>query len=192
MSWSTDRLETRFLISTDSIMNKIVHPNHNPYQEPEGCLPWILVAIIALLILTGCRSTKYVPVEFHTTDSIVIRDTLVEVQLIPFRDSTNVLPAVGDSTASSFLGNLYAYSWARWDGRMLNHSLGIWPGAITTIRIPYYMDRIRRIEVPVIQEVPIPLNRWQQFNMDFGGVSFGVCIGLTAVLLWVIFIKRRK
>ena len=150
-----------------------------------------IIAILLLMILTGCRSPKYIPVEYHTTDSIVIHDTLVDVQLIPYRDSVSVLPSVGDSTAHSFLGNLYAYSWARWDGRMLQHSLGIWPGAITTVRIPYFMDRIRRIEKPVVKEVPIPLNRWQKFKMEFGGISFGVCIGLTAILLWIVFIKRR-
>ena len=153
----------------------------------------ITIAILAtlLLMLIGCRSPKYIPVEYHTTDSIVIHDTLVDVQLIPYRDSVSVLPSVGDSTAHSFLGNLYAYSWARWDGRMLQHSLGIWPGAITTIRIPYYTDRVRRIEVPKVVEVEKPLTRWQKFKMEFGGISFGACIGLTAILLWIVFIKRR-
>ena len=153
----------------------------------------ITIAILAtlLLMLIGCRSPKYIPVEYHTTDSIVIHDTLVDVQLIPYRDSVSLLPSVGDSTAHSFLGNLYAYSWARWDGRMLQHSLGIWPGAITTIRIPYYIDRVRRIEVPKVVEVEKPLTRWQKFKMEFGGISFGACIGLTAILLWIVFIKRR-
>ena len=173
-------------------MSNIIHPNHNPYQEPEGCLPCILVAIIALLTLTGCRSTKYVPVEVTSTDSIVVHDTLIQTELVPYRDSVSVLPLLGDTSAASFLSNPYAFSWARWDGRSLQHSLSIWPGNVLTIRIPYYIDRVRRIEVPKVVEVEKKLTRWEQFKMDFGGISFGVCIGLTAGLLWVTFIKRRK
>ena len=174
-------------------MSNIVHPNLNPYNEPPGCLGSVIAVVLAilLLMLTGCRSPKYIPVEVTSTDSVVVHDTLIQTELVPYRDSVSVLPSVGDTTAASFLSNPYAFSWARWDGRSLQHSLSIWPGNVLTIRIPYYIDRVRRIEVPKVVEVEKPLTRWQKFKMEFGGISFGACIGLTAILLWIVFIKRR-
>ena len=151
-------------------------------------LPLIL---LALLLLTGCR-TKYVPVEVRTTDSLVVHDTLIRVTLVPYRDSVTVFPSVTDTTAVSFLSNPYAYTWARWDGVQLHHSLAIWPDKPIILRIPYFIDRIRRIEVPKVKEVPIPLTTWQRFKMEFGGISFGVCIGLTAVILWLLLLRRKK
>ena len=151
-------------------------------------LPLIL---LALILLTGCR-TKYVPVEVRTTDSLVVHDTLIRVTLVPYRDSVTVSPSVTDTTAVSFLSNPYAYTWARWDGFQLHHSLSIWPAKPIILRIPYFIDRIRRIEVPKVKEVPIPLTSWQRFKMEFGGISFGICIGLTAVILWLLLLRRKK
>ena len=150
-----------------------------------------IISCVVLLIVGSCRSPKYIPVEVTSTDSVVVHDTLIQTELVPYRDSVSVLPSVGDTTAASFLSNPYAFSWARWDGRSLQQSLSIWPGNVLTIRIPYYIDRVRRIEVPKVVEVEKPLTRWQKFKMEFGGISFGACIGLTAILLWIVFIKRR-
>ncbi len=151
----------------------------------------IVVLYLFLLSLSGCR-TKYVPVEVRTVDSMVVRDTLVRAQLVPYRDSVSVSPLSGSTAAVSYLFNPYAFSWARWDGTQLHHSLAIWPGKPFVIRIPHFIDRIRRIEVPQVKEVTIPLTRWQRFKMEFGGISFGVCIGLAAVVVWLFRLRRKK
>lgn len=151
----------------------------------------IVILYLLLLSLSGCRS-KYVPVPVRTTDSLVVHDTLVRVQLVPYRDSVSVSPLAGSAAAVSYLFNPYAFSWARWDGTQLHHSLSIWPGKPFVIRIPHFIDRIRRIEVPQVKEVPIQLTRWQRFKMEFGGISFGVCLGLSAVVAWLLLIRRRR
>ena len=175
-------------------MSNIFRFTPNKFDDLPECPRRFISPFLAvfMLMLIGCRSPKYIPVEVKSTDSVVVHDTIIQTELVPYRDSVFVLPLLGDTTAVSFLSNPYAFSWARWDGRSLQHSLSIWPGNVLTIRIPYFMDRFRRIEVPKVVEVEKKLTRWEQFKMDFGGISFGVCIGLTAVLLWVTFIKRRK
>ena len=143
-----------------------------------------LLFLCILAALSGCR-TKYVPVEVRTTDSIVVRDTLINIQLVPYRDSVSITPATPDS-AASFLTNPYAYSWARWQDGRLHHSLGIWPHRKVLVSVPYFIDRWHYEEVPVVEEVPIPLTRWQRFKLEFGGIAFGVLIGL-----FVFYIIRR-
>lgn len=153
---------------------------------------WLTIYILCLvsILFSGCR-TKHIPVPVETTDSIVIRDTIIDVQLVPYRDSVDValLPESPDSV-SSFLSNPYAWSWAQWYGGRLHHSLGIWPNKLTPIRVPYYYERVRKVEVPKIVEVEKPLTRWESFKMEFGGIAFGVCVGLLVVIVWLA--RRRK
>lgn len=142
--------------------------------------------MIALLCLASCRQVRYVPVETVRMDSIVIRDTSVVVQLVPYRDSV----AVPDTT--SFLSNPYAYSRATWSGGMLHHVLGIWPHSTAVVKVPYFIDRYVRIKVPQIVEVEKPLTRWQRMKLELGGWAFGA-VGLFAMVVtgWLVH-KRRK
>lgn len=135
----------------------------------------------------GCR-TKYVSVPVETTDSIIIRDTILDVQLVPYRDSTTVTPnAATPDSAASFLYNPYAYSWARWFDGKLHHSLGIWPNRKTPITLPYFYYRTQRVEVPQIVEVEKELTRWQRIKLETGGLAIGGCI----VLMTVFIINKR-
>lgn len=138
-------------------------------------------------LFVGCR-TKYVSVPVETTDSIIIRDTILDVQLVPYRDSTTVTPnAATPDSAASFLYNPYAYSWARWFDGKLHHSLGIWPNRKTPITLPYFYYRTQRVEVPQIVEVEKELTRWQRIKLETGGLAIGGCI----VLMTVFIINKR-
>jgi hypothetical protein len=99
-------------------------------------------------------------------------------------------PESKDSVVS-FLSNPYAWSWAQWVNGRLHHSLNIWPNKLIPIRVPYYYERIKRVEVPKIVEVPIPLTRWQSFKMEFGGIAFGVCVGLILVITYLLWRKQK-
>ena len=150
-----------------------------------------ILLILVCIFFGGCR-TKYIPVPIESTDSIVIRDTIIDVQLVPYSDTVIVVPdtASKDSVAS-FLSNPYAWSWAQWMNGRLHHSLNIWPNKLTPIRVPYYYERIKRVETPKIVEVEIPLTRWEKFKMEFGGIAFGVCIGLILVITYLLWRKRK-
>lgn len=103
----------------------------------------ILLSLCLALWLVGCKTkTVYIPVETKIIDSLVIRDTTIDIQLVPYRDSTSV------HADSSYLSNPYAYSWARigTDG-LLHHSLTIWPELPLPAKVQF-IDRIRHIEVP--------------------------------------------
>ena len=150
----------------------------------------IILPILVCIFFGGCR-TKYIPVPVESTDSIVIRDTIIDVQLVPYSDSVIVVPEIeSKDSVASFLSNPYAWSWAQWMNGRLHHSLNIWPNKLTPIRVPYYYERIKRVEVPNIVEVEKPLTRWQNFKMEFGGIAFGVCVGLILIIGYVLAQKR--
>ena len=149
----------------------------------------IFLPVIILLVsaICSCRGVKYVPVETVRVDSTVIRDTVMEVQLVPYQDS------VATRDTASFLSNPYAYSWARWSSGLLQHSLGIWPLATTQVKVPYFIDRYVTITKPQVVEVEKELSKWQQFKLDVGGAAlFGLLglIGFLAVYV-IVYVKRH-
>jgi hypothetical protein len=113
------------------------------------------------LLLIGCR-TVYVPVESVHTVTQIVRDTIVQVELITFRDSVSIPDTL------SRLENKYAVSYALWSGRRLNHSL-----SIKDVQIPIriqYVDITRTDSV----QVPYPVEKivrekyvtdWQRFRL---------------------------
>ena len=75
-----------------------------------------------LLVSCGVKKEiQYIPVEKKTIETVVLTDTVIDIQLVPYKDSI----AVRDT--ASYLENPYAYSRASWKGGMLYHSLGIFP-----------------------------------------------------------------
>ena len=140
----------------------------------------IIVAVI--LSLVGCtRTPRYIPVEKVLIDSVTVRDTVFQQQLIPYRDSVTVAPAGADT--ASYLSNPYAYSWARWKGGHLHHSLGIFTQATVTVRVPYFIDRYVYRSEPQIVEVEKKLTRWQHIKMTAGGYAlFLIGIAFIAIL----------
>lgn len=150
----------------------------------------ILYAVVAAFLLSAacsCRSVRYVPVETVVVDSTVVRDTIMDVRLVPYRDSV----AVRDT--SSFLSNPYAWSWAVWDGGVLHHSLVVWPGGSIQVKVPYFIDRYVRIREPQIVEVERELTRWQRFRMEVGGVAlFALLAGMLGIAGWLAWKRWRK
>lgn len=147
---------------------------------------YLFFVILLALVIIGCRSVKYVPVETVRYDSIAVRDTMMEVKLVPYKDS------ISTSDTVSFLSNPYAYSWARYSGGMLHHSLGIWTFATTQIKVPYFIDRYHYEKVPQIVEVEKKLTRWQQFKLDVGGWVF-TAVGIYILYLLIrLFIQLKK
>lgn len=160
-------------------------------KELKRLLFWAVVGIVAMLIsvvFSSCRTrTVYTPIEMKVLDSIVYHDTMYQEKLIPYKDSVSV----ADTT--SFLHNPYAYSRASWNNGILNHSLGIYPHATVTVKIPYFIERIRRIEVPKPYPVERKLSWWEQFKVNYGGASITlniVCILFT--IAWIAIRIKKK
>jgi hypothetical protein len=152
------------------------------------------------MAFTACKTNKLPnTVTEHTTDTteqvqdttvVEQTDTTVQAALNVYADS------IVTEAQQSRLENEYAYSFAEWDGRMLHHTLGIWPNARLTVRVPKYYKITRTItrtitkteykEKPV--EVEKKLSRWKKFCADFFLPSFV----LDMVLVVVIMRKERK
>ena len=148
---------------------------------------WISVLVILLVsAVCSCRSVRYVPVETLRVDSAVVHDTLMDIQLVPYKDS------IATRDTSSFLSNPYAYSWAKWSNGTLYHSLGIFPFVTTQVKVPYFIERYITITKPEIVEVEKMLSKWQRFKLDVGGAAIFGLIGLIAFLVVyvVVYVKR--
>lgn len=146
----------------------------------------VYIVFLALTVYSCRTRTVYMPVETKVLDSVVFHDTTFQEKLIPYKDSVSV----ADTT--SFLRNPYAYSYASFSNGILNHSLGIYPHATVTVKMPYFIEKIRRIEVPKPYPVERELSWWEKFKINYGGVS--ISINLTCVLFVIVWlaIKIRK
>lgn len=142
--------------------------------------------VVLLFMVSGCaskREIQYIPVEKKVTETVTVRDTVVEVVLQPSRDSVSLHPVAGKDTAS-YLESPYAYSYAAYSGGVLNHSLGTKPGT-TAEGSTQVRETIRTDSIPY--PVPVPgdtvyinkLHGWQTWLLWWG-------IAAHAVLLFVI------
>ena len=152
-------------------------------QVSLHCLGVIFALFLLWLLLAGCQTKKQVeyypyPLEKVVTKTITVRDTLIEVQLVPYRDSI----VTADTT--SYLHNPYAESRATVSGGMLQHSLNIKPGVkakdtIQTITI------IQHDSIPYPQPIPGPV---QYIERPLNGIEkaliFLGAIALVALLMW--------
>lgn len=124
----------------------------------------ILLCLVGIL-LTGCR-TKYihVPVETFHKDSIYIHQ--LKRDSIYLRDSVYIREK-GDTVFVDKFKYLYKEI-VKIDTFRMEHT-----DTITTV-----------------VEVEKPLTRWQKLKMELGGIAFGVCVALLAILVGMI-IKRK-
>ncbi len=124
----------------------------------------VTAAVLMAVLLCGCR-TRYVPLGTIRKDSVYLDKWRKDSIFV--RDSVYVR-AKGDTVY------MYKYKY-------------VYKDKLTTDTM--YVHRTDSVEVPV--PVERELSRWERWKMELGGISFGVCIGLTAVIVWLIK-KRRK
>lgn len=147
----------------------------------------VYIVFLALTVYSCRTRTVYMPVETKVLDSVVFHDTTFQEKLIPYKDSVSV----ADTT--SFLRNPYAYSYASFINGILNHSLGIYPQSTVTVKIPYFIERIRRIDVPKPYPVERKLSWWERFKINYGGASMMLNIACVALaVLWLAIRIKKK
>ena len=151
-----------------------------------------VLAIVFLLflgwLLVGCGTKKvieYVPIEKKTVETVVLKDTVMQVQLIPYKDSVSV------RDSASYLENPYAYSRASVKNGILSHSLGILPlnPFDYSLQIP---TRIIRDSIPYpvpgpVQYVEKSLSVVEKALMGIGmlAVGSGIMCGVFALRRFV-------
>lgn len=124
----------------------------------------VTAAVLMAVLLCGCR-TRYVPLETIKKDIVYLDKWRKDSIFV--RDSVYVREK-GDT--------VYMY-----------RDKYVYIDKLKTDTM--YVHRTDSVEVPV--PVERELSRWERWKMELGGISFGVCIGLTAVIVWLIK-KRRK
>lgn len=122
----------------------------------------ILLALLWLLSLAGCKTVRYVPVpEYHTLYKTRV-DTVHRWDSVYFRDSV-FIAAKGDTV---YLTKTH------WRERFKNvyHIKADTIMQCDSIRVPYPVEK--------------PLTKWQRWKMYLGGWAMGVAAGM--VILFVV------
>ena len=127
----------------------------------------VVIMIISLLFLTGCKSIQYVPVEKVRTEYVNTTDTLVERDSIWCYDSIYV-EKDGDTITIYKTKILYK---DKWRDRVLRDSVI----RVDSIQVPY----------PVEKE----LTWWEKKKIEFGELAMVVMAGL---LCFVVIKSKLK
>ena len=140
--------------------------------------------LLICLLFVGCK-TKYIPVERVVRDSIAIHDTVIEVQLKPFKEAVLL-----DDTIS-ILNNEVATSEAKITNNKLYHSLEV---KDTPIKVETKIEtRYKTIKEPVPYEVEkvVKVEKeftwWEKKKMLFGEIAF---VALLSVIIYKVFGRR--
>ena len=134
----------------------------------RGKKNYLLVMVLTLLCLTGCKAIKFVPVpEYHTFYKTRV-DTVQRLDSVYFRDSV-YMAAKGDTV---FLTKTH------WRERFRN----VYHTKTDTI--------MQRDSIRVAYPVEKQLTKWQRWKLDAGGWVIGVA-AVFVILLVVRLFKIR-
>lgn len=123
--------------------------------------------IWGIVLLTGCKSVKYVPVETVRFDTTYInkvqRDSVVRYDSVYVREK-------GDTVWLEKFRYVYRDKW-RTDTLYVNRT--------DSVRVPYPVER--------------ELGRWERVKMELGGWAFGIIIVAALVVVgWLVYRMRRR
>lgn len=153
-----------------------------------GCGPIVAVVVVVILMLCGCKSVQYVPVEtirkevVHKTDTIYKKDSVKSEKETIIREGRPE-----DSIMLKKLGIKLQ------DNErllvLLQKELSEAKSESSEI---HYKDSIRTDSIQVPYPVEKKLTKWQSFCIDYGKVMLGATIGLIILLSIFIIIWLRK
>lgn len=125
----------------------------------------IASSLLLLILLVGCKSIRYVPVETTKTDSIYVSN--VE------RDSIYLLDSIYIHEKND---TVYLERWrVKYVERLSRDTL--WKERVDSIRVPYPVEK--------------PLTKWQSLKMRVGGYALGGASLLFLVLVGILIAKLR-
>lgn len=147
----------------------------------RGKKNYLLVMVLTLLSLTGCKTVKFVPVpEYHTlyktrVDTVQRWDSVRDVQWMTVREVDSAqLAALGIQIKG--LKNALLIE----RNKLLQQISNEKTHKVDTI--------MQRDSIRVAYPVEKPLTKWQQWKMDLGGWAMGVA----AVLVILVILKVTK
>lgn len=134
------------------------------------CYLFIFLALIACIIMFGCKSTEYIPVETIRTEYKTKTDTFIQKDSVLIKDSVFI-----HSKGNTLLYEKWHTKYVdRWRDRIITDTLI----KTDSIRAPYPVER--------------KLSKWEQFKMDCGGFLLGVIIVFFIILCIKVYLARRE
>lgn len=135
------------------------------------CYLFIVIALVVCLLLFGCRTVKYVPVETVRTEYVYKTDSFIQRDSIYQHDSVWV-QAKGDTMLIEKWHTKYV---DRWREQLRIDSFI----KVDSVQVPYPVEK--------------PLTKWQQFTLDYGKVAFGGTLVAVALIIFelVRWLRRR-
>lgn len=125
-----------------------------------------LYLFLLLLVLTGCRTIEYYPLETVRIDTVYIQSAKVDSVMV--RDSVHIYQK-GDTVTEFRLKYIYKYK-DRTDTLYLSR--------VDTLSIPY----------PVEKE----LTKWQSVKVDYGGWAIGIVFVFILIVVGRMVYKLKK
>ena len=125
-----------------------------------------LCLFLLLLVLAGCRTIEYYPVETVRVDTVYVNHQRVDSVLV--RDSIRIVER-GDTVREYRLKYIYKYR-----------------DRVDTL----YMSRADTVSVPY--PVEKPLTKWQQTKVSYGGWALGIVFTFILVVVGVMVYKLRR
>lgn len=129
-----------------------------------------IMAIIAALLLCGCRSIQYVPVETVKKEYVSKTDTFVKRDSIYKRDSVMVT-VKGDTV---FVNSWNVTYKDRWRERIKTDTVF----RTDSISVPYPVEK--------------NLTKWQKMKMDFGGMAMGGFLFCVILSIWLVVFRGKR
>ena len=136
-------------------------------KDLKGCfmsLIGIILIVIFSLLLSSCRSIKYVPVETVKTEYVTKKDTFIQRDSVHVKDSIMVLMR-GDTVFTDRWHTIYK------------------DRIVDRVKVDSF---IRTDSVQIPYPVEKSLTKWQKLKMDAGGFCFVVCCSLLLVICWLL------
>lgn len=148
----------------------------NRFVSAYGALvTWLalmLLAMAALMLSGGCTRKVYVPTEHIVYSTDTVYEAVLRVDSVIQRDSVAVVQK-GDTVLITRYRDRY---------RVKERTDTVYKAKTDSVRVrePYPVER--------------ELTKWEQTQMDFGGMFLGclIAVGVAAVIVWIVKRKRRK
>ena len=147
-------------------------------------LPWIL----ALLLIVGCGTTQYIPIE--TTEKVVVKDSVVYVNdtITIEIEKEKIVEVVPADTVSQIATSL-AFSEAKIEKGMLYHSLEQ-KGQIKAKIDTFYVTQIKEVEKLV--EVPIEVIKEVKYIPEWAWYSVIFNVIVLCFIAFKIYLRFKK
>lgn len=125
-----------------------------------------LYLFLLLLVLTGCRTIEYYPMETVHIDTVYVNKQLIDSVMV--RDSIHIYQK-GDTVTEFRLKYIYKYK---------DRTDTLYMSKTDTISIPY----------PVEKE----LTKWQHTKVNYGGWAMGIVFAFILIVVGRMVYKLKK